>query len=95
MENLWVIVGLAAVSVQTLRSGLMKHLRHTISDQAIMLARFGASTIFTVLWLFMAILAGFKLPSLNAHFIVYALIAALTQAIGGFFSWRYLAGAIL
>jgi drug/metabolite transporter (DMT)-like permease len=85
MEHLWILFGLSAVSIQTFRSSLMRHLRGQISDGAITLARFSFSVPFAALWLWGFVLMGYKLPQINAHFIIYALFAAILQLAGGFF----------
>lgn len=85
MEHLWIIIGLAAATIQTFRSGMMKHLRNTLSDQAIMLARFGFSVPFIALWLVGFAALGYDMPNINGHFFLYAGFAATLQLVGGFF----------
>lgn len=86
MFELWVPITLVAVVLQTLRTGLQKHLKATLTTSAITFVRFLFGVPFAT-----ALLAGLTawssdpLPAATAPFLVYAAVAGIAQILGTFF----------
>lgn len=91
MENLWILITLITVVIQTGRNGLMKNLKGKMLDETIILSRFLFSTPLILLWLYFLYAYGYKIPKINLTFLFYAGAAAVGQLFAGLLYLRLLA----
>ncbi len=84
MTSIWIPVTILAAAVQTLRNGLFKHAKKTVSDDAILFVRFAFALIFAIALMLVIYGSGYKMPTPNGKFAIYVFGAAIIQVIGGF-----------
>jgi drug/metabolite transporter (DMT)-like permease len=84
MEYLWIYLALAAGTLQTIRNATSKTLTQQLRPHAITLVRFGYAIPFTVLYLMLLFVLGFKLGGVTGSVCFFALLTALFQITGNF-----------
>jgi len=78
--ELWIPITIAAAFVQNMRSGLQKHLRGRMGTTGATFVRFGFGLPVAFALLGICLLAtGAQLPALNATFLAWATLGALSQ----------------
>ena len=78
--NTWIIITLAAAFLQNLRSVFQKKLKSVMGTTGATFVRFGFGAPFALLFLFgLQALTGHPLPSPNAAFLGWVILAALAQ----------------
>lgn len=76
----WIAITIGAAFVQNIRSSLQKHLRGKMGTAGATFVRFGFGVPFAFLFLTLAVIGtGAQLPSLNASFALWIVLAAIAQ----------------
>lgn len=80
----WVTVTIGAAFLQTIRNGLMKHVKKELPDRMVIFSRFTFAIPFALLWLLILHMAGHEMPEVNAHFFYNIAMASIFQVSGGY-----------
>ena len=81
----WILITLSSAFLQNIRSVLQKHLKGALSTTGATFVRFAFGVPFAFLYLFgYSALTGKDLPAFNEQFLLWVVVAALSQIVGQF-----------
>ena len=85
MVELWIPITIGAVIFQTIRTGMQKHLKGTLTTSAVTYVRFLFGLPIVVAYLALMLrTTGQAMPSVSAAFVFYAFLGAAGQVLGTF-----------